>query len=317
VAGESLRYQYLLEGSGQDWSAPTDQRTVNLNLAPGSYRLLVRAISSDGAISPEPAAVSFSILPPVWQRWWFLTLAVAAVGAAVYLVDRYRVARLLELERVRTRIATDLHDDIGASLSRMAILSEVVKQQTRQSHQESAGLLTEIADSARGLVDSMSDIVWSIDPRKDDLANVVSRIRQFASDIFEAEGIDWRFEVPEDIAKTKLPPDERRHIFLIFKEAINNIARHAGARTVRMCISLTHRKLEAEIGDDGRGFAAESLDEAAKKSRGGNGLKNMRARAAELGGRLDIDSAAGGGTRLSLSIPLKSSQSRWARKAGA
>src|SRR5438034_2567278 len=146
---------------------------------------MVPAITGQG-IAGEPAVFEFRILPPIWQRWWFLTLAGALFGFMIYAAYRYRVARLIELERVRMRIATDLHDDIGASLSRMAILSEVVKQRTPTEHQESARMLTDIAESARGLVDAMSDIVWSIDPRRDDLRNVVLRVRQFASDVLEA-----------------------------------------------------------------------------------------------------------------------------------
>jgi predicted phage tail protein len=123
--GEELRYEYKLEGAGNNW-VQTNERTVNFaNLAPGTYRLLVRAVNADGVYSPQPATVSLRLAAPVWRRWWFLALAALAAVAAVHLSYRYRTARLLELERVRTRIATDLHDDIGASLSRIAILSEV------------------------------------------------------------------------------------------------------------------------------------------------------------------------------------------------
>ena len=161
-AGEVLRYQYKLEGAAADWSAPNEQRTVNYaNLAPGRYRFLVRAINSDGTFSNAPATVSFTILRPFWQRWWFLTLAAFAVCLGSYWLYRYRVSRLVEFANMRTRIASDLHDDIGSGLSRMAILSEVVKQQTKDPAAESpAPLLTEIADSARDLVSSMRDIVW-------------------------------------------------------------------------------------------------------------------------------------------------------------
>src|ERR1035441_6954975 len=123
----------MLEGADSGWSPPSLQRSVQYaNLSPAAYRFLVRAINSEGVASPQPASVSFLILPPVWLRWWFQLLAAAVVAAAVYRLHRYRVARLLELERVRTRIATDLHDDIGSSLSQIAILSEVASRQVDQ-----------------------------------------------------------------------------------------------------------------------------------------------------------------------------------------
>lgn len=305
-AGETLRYQYMLEGADADWGAPSEQHSITLaNLASGSYRLLVRAINSDGTVSVLPASVTFRILPPVWLRWWSLTAAGALAAAVIYAGYRYRVNRLLELERVRTHIATDLHDDIGASLSRMAVLSEVVKRQTLVDHQESADLLTEIADSARGLVDSMSDIVWSIDPRKDDLHQVVMRIRQFASDVLEARNIDWEFRAPEELGHIKLAPEQRRHLYLIFKEAINNVARHSRCESAWLDLSVGGGRLTAEIRDDGQGFTARPGDGPTANGRGGNGLKNMQARAAELGGHLDVVSSPGGGTRLSLALPLR------------
>jgi signal transduction histidine kinase/streptogramin lyase len=307
-AAETLRYQYKLESADKDWSAPTLQRAVTyVNVAPGSYRFLVRAVSPDGLVSEQPAAISLRILPPVWQRWWFLTIAVLVITGMLYSIYRYRVAQLLKVERVRTRIATDLHDDIGASLSRMAILSEVVKQQTAGGNgDQSAGLLTEIADSARGLVDSMSDIVWSIDPRRDDLQSLVRRIRQFASDVLEARGIDWELQVPPEVESLKLGPDERQHLFLILKESINNIARHGeGTKTVSVSINIEGRQLIAEIKDDGCGFTPEHPNAARAKGRGGNGLPNMRERAAQMGGRLDIASSPGAGTLLKLQVPIK------------
>src|SRR5206468_1222823 len=114
---QKLRYQYKLEGVDADWSAPGEVRSVNYaRLAPGAYEFLARAINEEGALSAEPAALQFRILPPPWQRWWFLTVAVMTLGLAVYAFYRYRVAQLIKLERIRTRIATDLHDDIGSNL---------------------------------------------------------------------------------------------------------------------------------------------------------------------------------------------------------
>jgi signal transduction histidine kinase len=297
----------MLEGVDGDWGAQTESRSVNYaRLAPGSYRFLARAINQEGVMSAEPAVFQFRILSPLWQRWWFLTLAATLIGLAVYALFRYRVARLVELERVRTRIATDLHDDIGAGLSRVAILSEVVKRQVGASSvsgEQSIPLLTEIADSARGLVESMREIVWAIDPRRDALSDVVSQVRQFASDVLEAKAINWDFQVEPELEKIKLDPERRRHLFLIFKEALHNIARHAGCHNVRLSLTVSHNQLWGEIRDDGRGFTAQGGDAA--PSTNGHGLENMRRRAAQVGGRVNIESWPGQGTCIKLMIPLK------------
>ncbi|MBI4469412.1 MAG: hypothetical protein HY650_08845 [Acidobacteria bacterium] len=306
ASGESLRYQFRLEGADTDWGTPTDQRTVNFaNLAPGTYRFLVRAVNSEGIASPRPAAVMFAILRPTWQRWWFLTLAALLAGLVAYTLYRHRIVRVLELERVRVRISTDLHDDIGSSLSRIAILSEVVKRQDDSRQAQSAEMLTQIAETSRGLVDTMSDIVWSIDPRRDDLNNLILRISEFAADVLDAKGIAWTFDAPTDPETVRLTPDQRRHLFLIFKEALNNIARHAEASSVRLAITVRDRRLLVEIEDDGRGLRTASTPAAEPPRNRGHGLDNMRARAAEIGGALAIEANAGRGTRLTLSVPLK------------
>jgi signal transduction histidine kinase len=304
--GEVLRYQYKLESSDRDWSAPTDQRTVNYaNLAPGSYRFLVRAVTAEGAVSSQPAVVAFTIPPPLYLRWWFVMLAAAALATLAYAAHRNRVARLIQLERVRTRIATDLHDDIGSSLSRMALLSEVAKRKMDGSQNDSIPILTEIADSARAVVDSMSDIVWAIDPRLDDLSNVVFRVREFASDFLGGAGIQWQLGAQPEFDKIKLSPQQRRHLFLIFKEAINNSARHALCNSVWLSLTVVHSRVIGEIRDDGRGFEVTSRPETPAEGRSGHGLENIRKRAAQLGGQLTIDSSPGGGTTIKVEFPLK------------
>ncbi len=307
--GEVLHYQYRLEGSDADWGALSEQRTVNYaSLAPGHYRFLVRAVNSDGVASPNPATLSFTILRPLWQRWWFIALVIALLGLVGSVLYRYRVARLLELERVRTRIATDLHDDIGAGLSRVAILSEVVKQQVSGKAEQSVPMLTEIADSARELVGAMREIVWAIDPRRDELGNLTSRVRQFASDVLDAQGINWDFQTPPELEQIKLDPEQRRHLLLIFKEAINNIVRHGDCQYVSLSLTVTRQQLWGEIRDDGRGFSngngtASSSD--LPFATNGHGLENIRQRAAQVGGQVSIDSAPGKGVAIKLMIPLK------------
>ena len=151
----------------------------------------------------------------------------------------------------------------------------------------------------------MSDIVWSIDPRKDDLNNVAARIRQFASDVLEARGIEWEFKASEEMKNIKLAAEQRRHLYLIFKEAINNVARHSECRKVVLEIRVFHDRLVASINDDGHGFVVLPGDGLAGNGRGGNGLRNMKTRALELNGRLDVHTDPGAGTRLTLMIPLR------------
>jgi len=183
----------------------------------------------------------------------------------------------------------------------------VVKRQVGDTAAKpSVPLLTEIAESARDLVGSMRDIVWAIDPRRDDLSNVVFRVRQFASDVLEPQRIKLDFQAPAELEKIKLDPEQRRHLFLIFKEAINNIARHAECASVSLRITVSQSRLIVEIRDDGRGFSdLRPQQSPTNGGAGGHGLGNMQSRAEELGGDLNVVSSPGRGTCLKLTIPFK------------
>jgi ligand-binding sensor domain-containing protein/two-component sensor histidine kinase len=299
----ALRYQYKLEGADKDWSQPTEQRTVNYaNLSPGNYRFLVRAIGADGGLSPNPAAISFKILRPVWQRWWFLILATVVIVSLIYMLYSYRVAQLLKLERVRTRIATDLHDDIGSSLSQIAILSEVVRQKVGDNGANQP--LNMIAETSREMVDSMSDIVWAINPDKDHLSDLIQRMRRFAGDMLDAKDITYKFIVPDAHRDITLGADIRREVYLIFKESINNLVKYAEATTVEMSALVENNHLVVKIKDDGRGFDAAEVFSGAYDGFGGNGLINMRRRTENLGGRFTVESERGNGTSVEIKIPI-------------
>ena len=195
--GDVIRYQYKLESLNREWSAPGDLRTVNYpSLVSGRYRFLVRAVNSAGLVSPNPALVDFKVLPPLWQLWWILTLATMLVGVAAYAVHHYRAGRLLELGRVRTRIATDLHDDIGSSLSLIAIQSEVASRKVDKESRQVAEPLSEIAATSRELVDSMSEIVWAVDPQQDRLRDLAHRMRRFAADLLTPHNIQFALPCP-------------------------------------------------------------------------------------------------------------------------
>ena len=301
--GRQLRYEYILEGTDTDWNEPTDQNSIIYgSLSPGRYRFQVRARDSDGLMSATPAVMAFTILPPLWQRGWFLSLEVLVIASLAYGLYRYRLEQLLHVERMRTRIAADLHDDIGAGLSRIVLLSEVLRRE-EGSNERGSEKLTKIADTGRELVDSMADIVWSMNPLRDDLRSLVLRIRQFASDLLEIKGIEWEFRSPETLDDVKLSPDVRRHVLSIFKEALNNIVRHADCRSAALDLKMTDGSLEAEIRDDGRGFVTSEKDSTWRRT--GSGLINMQRRAIELGGELKIDSSPGRGTRITMSVPLR------------
>jgi signal transduction histidine kinase/ligand-binding sensor domain-containing protein len=309
-AGEALRYQHKLEGADQDWSAFTEQRTMYFaNLAPGRYRFLVRAINSDGVVSETPASFSFTILAPVWRRWWFLTIMAATLGLLVFGAYRYRVAQLVRMERIRLRIAQDLHDDIGSSLSQIAILSEVSRRSLGREQNGVGESLAQIANTSRDLVDSMNDIIWAINPRRDRVSDLAQRMRGFASDVFTAREIEFSFRVPVGGQELRLDADLRRQLYLIFKEAVNNAARHSGCTQAEIEFEVAQDRLLLHVRDNGRGFDPNG---DAATGGNGNGLASMRERARAMGGEIEIFSQANQGAAVKLNLPLgRRAGSRW------
>jgi ligand-binding sensor domain-containing protein len=297
--GEALRYQYMLEGADRDWSAPTGERSVTYaNLAPGGYRFRVRALSADGASSPQPALVEFTILPPFWRTWWFVLSCVTVLALLAYALHHYRLSQVLAVANVRTRIATDLHDDIGASLSQIAVLSEVA----RSGNGRNCAPLAEIAGISRELVDSMSDIVWAINPDHDRLSNLVYRMRRFATDLLGGQEIALQFQSSVTDHDLRIGANMRRQVYLIFKEGIHNIARHSCARRVEIELHREADYLLLRLADDGRGFDVQAESE-------GHGLPSIRRRAASIGAQMEWQSAAGQGTTLRMKVRLEPSRS--------
>jgi signal transduction histidine kinase/ligand-binding sensor domain-containing protein len=295
-SGTPVRYQYRLEPVDTDWSTPSRTRTVNFaTLAAGDYRFMVRAVTFDGVVSTKPATLAFTILAPYWARWWFRTPAFFLLMATIYMLYRIRLARVLEVERLRTRIATDLHDDIGASLSRIAIMSEVLIQRAGAETNSLTSQLSEMAGNAREMVASMSDIVWAINPRHDHLRDLAQRMRRFASDVLSASHIDFVFQAPAD-QEIKLGADARRHLFLMFKETINNIVRHAGCMRAEIELKRDRDWIVLRIQDDGKGLGTAT-------SASGHGLANMQTRAAAVGGDVAISSQPGQGTSVTFRLP--------------
>ena len=291
----SILYRYRLEAGGP-WSAvPPDYAIVLPSLAAGRYRLEVEGVDSAGVVG-RSASAEFRVAAPVWRQPWFVLLAAAAAAALATRIHRSRIAQLVRVERIRTRIAADLHDEIGAGLSEVAVLAEVVRRRLGEPDRESETLLGQIAQDARQLVDAMSDIVWAVDPRRDDLASLVARLRHFSATLAEARGIRFLLDVSPGAADVALDAEQRRDLYLLLKEAAHNALRHAGARSVELRIAFDRGVLRAEVVDDGRGFDPTACA-------GGHGLGSMRDRARALGGELELGSAPGGGTRVVVAVP--------------
>lgn len=291
--GVPVEFQLRLEGGDDDgWTSVRSAREVHYaHLGPGRYRLAVRAVI--GGVTSPTATLELEVLAPFWRRAWFLLLLAGVIGAIGWRIYRWRVDHLIAVERVRSRIASDLHDDLGASLARISILSEVAARKTGGADE----LVATIGRDARDLMESASDVVWATDPRHDDLAHVLARIRTFAGELLDGPGVAWTLTAPREADRIALGPDQRRHLYLILKEAVANIAKHARATRVTITVEQVGRGLVATIEDDGRGIAADA--------KMGHGLENMRARAKEAGGSLTIATPKGGGTRITLALAKK------------
>jgi signal transduction histidine kinase/ligand-binding sensor domain-containing protein len=293
-APESLRYQYRMEDLG-GWSEPTDQLRVNYaSLPAGRHRFEVRAMDADGQLSPQTAGLDFFVQAPLWRRWWFLSLLLLFASAAIAAVHQYRVRHLLAMQRLRNRIAADLHDDIGSSLTQISILSEVGNRATTSS------VLSEIGGIARDMVAEMSEIVWAMAPRSDRFDDLIHRLRRFADDVLGGAEIELRFDTHGLSPGVKIPLDARRPLYLIFKEAVNNVVRHSGASTATIVLEADDDVLKLTVEDDGCGF-----DVALPSN--GEGLASMARRMKQIGGTAEWNSEPGRGTRFTAALPLASS----------
>jgi signal transduction histidine kinase len=250
-------------------------------------------VNAAGAIG-RPASVQFEVQPPFYSRWWFESIIGALVILVAYFFHAARLRHLLELQQVRLRIAHDLHDDIGASLSQVAVLSEVALTKLDSRH-AAAEPLARIAETSREMVDSISDIVWAINPKRDSLTDLLNRIRRFANDVLTARDVQVRFRLPSDL-RMRLMADVRRQIYLIFKEGIHNIARHATCTEAEVEISIDSSQLTMKLSDNGGSFSDDI-------PLNGHGLESMRQRAATLGGTVQLHRSSLG-TSLLLQLPL-------------
>ncbi len=246
--------------------------------------------------STKPAVLSFIIATPFWKTWWFEGALVLLVALVAYTVYRYRLRQALEVERLRTRISTDLHDDIGSTLSSISILSDMALHEP--SPDQSSGMITEIRENSLSLMEKMDDIVWSINPKNDSMEDLLLRTKRFASALFEAKDIDYTITIQQNIQSVYLPMEYRQHIYLIMKEAINNLVKYSGATQALIDVGYTGSSLLVKIKDNGSGFSTD-------KKLSGNGILNMKNRAALMNASLRIESTPNEGTLVTLGVKIK------------
>jgi len=290
---EKNQYAFMMESFNSDWIYSGTRRFASYtNLDPGTYVFKVKGSNSDGVWNEQGAAIRIIITPPFWESWWFRLLAAVAFVGILAAIYQYRVSHLLAVERLRVRIASDLHDDIGATLTKISLHSELIEESACSP--EVSASLRKIGAMSRELVTTMSDVVWSIDARNDTVGNLIDRMREFAASVLEAKSIAFLFNTNGLDLHKKLPVDTRQNLFLIFKEAINNVARHAEATRVDIQLENSSGAFKMIIHDDGKVVA-----EAEKQT--GHGLRNMKMRAKRIGGELDI--ARNGGYTVSLTAP--------------
>lgn len=285
TAPQKNRYQYRLDGVDRDWVYSENRRSASYaHVPPGDYLFQVRGSNNDGVWSPLETKVLIVITPPFWETWWFRLLLTALVLGLLYLLHRYRVARALEMEQLRVRIASDLHDDLGSTLTRISLHSEII--QSTADAQKISRSSKKIGDMSREIVTSLSDIVWSIDARNDTVGDLLDRMRQFAQSILTPQEIKLSFQTRGLDPEAMVLVDIRQNIYLIFKEAINNIARHSDATEVAVDISRTADCFILQIADNGKGLADVGDDH-------GNGLRNMQLRSKRIGGELTLQTHKG------------------------
>jgi two-component sensor histidine kinase len=286
-----VSYRYRLNHSEGEWINTEYPQIQFANLKNDEYRFEVQS-RSEWDVWSKTASITFTILPPFWATWWFRTLMVLVITGVIASVVFYRIRQLLAVERLRAKIAADLHDDIGAGLSEINILTSVAKTKTpEEAKKYTKNELNRIARTAGELIDSMSDIVWLVNPKKDSMTDLVTRLKDIFNDLLDAKSIKFSSDNIHLLSKIKLDMERRQYIFLIFKEALNNALKYSQCTEVDFSVSVVKNKLSIILSDNGIGFDLSNHKE-------GNGLKNMKVRAEKIKSNLYIESQPGKGTRL-------------------
>jgi ligand-binding sensor domain-containing protein/two-component sensor histidine kinase len=293
-----IYYRYMMKGFDKEWIyGGTFREATYTNLNAGKYNFIVEASNDNMQWSKNAKTISLQIIPPWWRTWWFYILIGIITAVIIYSVYQYRLKQILKLQRVRNRIATDLHDEIGSSLSTISIYSKVAQEQLKSHTSAPDDLLKKISENTNEMMDAMNDIVWTINARNDRFENIINRMREHAVQLFEAKDYTLHFNFDEQLNHLKFDMEKRKDFYLIYKEALNNIAKYAEAKNVWIDLLHKNSSIVLSVKDDGKGFDKNAVRKSA------NGLINMHSRAANLKGNIEIKSEPQHGTEICLSFP--------------
>lgn len=319
AAPEKVRFKYRLQPLDREWVDAGTKRVANYSyIPPGKYVFAVTACNNDGVWSETGAAVAFTVLPYFWQTGWFRILAELSVafvvGGSVLIATRRHMRRKVEqlereqaIERERTRIAKDIHDDLGASLTRITMLSQSACNELDNSPQAAAHV-GQICTTARELTRAMDEIVWAVNPQHDSLDSLAIYLGKYAQDYLRAAGIRCRLNMPDDLPPWPVAAEVRHNLFLAFKEALHNVVKHSDGKEVRVILAWRTKGIVLSVQDNGRGFTpglpgyGDPGDPGRLES--GHGIVNMKLRLAEIHGTCEIQSAPKSGTAVKFDVTV-------------
>jgi ligand-binding sensor domain-containing protein/two-component sensor histidine kinase len=299
-----ISYSYMLEGFDKDWVEVGDRNFASYsNLDGRDYVFKVRATNKKGNWSQEYAALSIRIIPPFWKRWWFYGICAAVIAGTIYGLYRYRINELLKRQAIRNKIAQDLHDSVGSTLSSISVYSQVAKIYNEQKKStDLTNTLEKISAASGEMISEMSDTVWAINPRNDNMDTMLGRMESFARPLLASQEIRFHFSYDPGIKQLSLEMTKRKNFYLIFKEAVNNALKYSGCRNLWVSIKHRNGQLYLIVQDDGKGFDTAKVEKT--QSMSGNGMQNMSMRAKEMKGDCSVTSAPGKGTSIALHFPI-------------
>ena len=307
---EKVRFKYKLEGLDDDWVEAEKVREARyVHVPPGNYCFRVIAANNDGIWNEKGASFVLTLTPPFWRSSWFLSVCVLSIigmttGAVRYISVRKYKARLRAIEqehaveRERIRIAQDMHDELGARMTEVMLLTELASN-AKTVPTEMRPQLNRISQAAREVVRNLDAVVWTVNPENDSIDRVVGYVQEFAQSYLELANIRCWFDFPEKVPNWPMSSEVRHHLFLVLRESLNNIVKHSGATEVRLRLCIDEKSLQFSIHDNGKGFC---IDES---SGFGNGLKNMHRRLETIRGELQMQSERGKGTEIRIHILLE------------